>query len=191
MDYRCPRAITGSVTSGLSICLCQLHDTWIALILCASRNGRGQRVKRLTLPWTFPRTASIMFLQSWRIQRRVQTSPIRSKKANNSRFLHRGIAFLGGNNDCNSQNLVYGNSRKEDFEKLRRDHIRLFGVEKINAITAATLLTQPQYDTRASLSTWSTKTEFVTVHRPVGTSVQRYFTRKRVRDWRFKREQHN
>lgn len=51
------------------------------------------------------------------------------------------------------QNLVYGNSRKEDFEKLWRDHIRLFGVEKINAITAATLLTQPQYDTRASLST--------------------------------------
>lgn len=41
----------------------------------------------------------------------------------------------------------------EDFEKLWRDHIRLFGVEKINAITAATLLTQPQYDTRASLST--------------------------------------
>lgn len=93
------------------------------------------------------------FLESWRIQRGVQTSPIRSKKANNSRFLHRGIAFLGGNNDCNSQNLVYGNSRKEDFEKLWRDHIRLFGVEKINAITAATLLTQPQYDTRASLST--------------------------------------
>lgn len=189
MDYHCPR---GSVTSGLSICLCQLHDTWIALILCASRNGRGQRVKRLTLPWTFPRTASIMFLESWRIQRRVQTSPIRSKKANNSLFLRRGIAFLGITIVISHlQNLVYGTGRNEDFEKLWRDHIRLFGVEKINAITAATLLTQPQYDTRASLSTWSTKTEFVTVHRPVGTSVQRYFTRKRVRDWRFKREQHN
>lgn len=74
------------------------------------------------------------------------------KESEQFEFLRRGIAFLG-DNDCNSQNLVYGNSRKEDFEKLWRDHIRLFGVEKINAITAATLLTQPQYDTRASLST--------------------------------------
>lgn len=65
-----------------------------------------------------------------------------------------GLLFLGITIVISHlQNLVYGNSRKEDFEKLRRDHIRLFGVEKINAITAATLLTQPQYDTRASLST--------------------------------------
>lgn len=65
-----------------------------------------------------------------------------------------GLLFLGITIVISHlQNLVYGNSRKEDFEKLWRDHIRLFGVEKINAITAATLLTQPQYDTRASLST--------------------------------------
>lgn len=193
MDYRCPRAITGSVTSGLSICLCQLHDTWIALILCASRNGRGQRVKRLTLPWTFPRLENCIHYVPRIVEDSKKGSNVTDsiKESEQFEFLRRGIAFLGGNNDCNSQNLVYGNSRKEDFEKLWRDHIRLFGVEKINAITAATLLTQPQYDTRASLSTWSTKTEFVTVHRPVGTSVQRYFTRKRVRDWRFKREQHN
>lgn len=65
-----------------------------------------------------------------------------------------GLLFLGITIVISHlQNLVYGNSRNEDFEKLWRDHIRLFGVEKINAITAATLLTQPQYDTRASLST--------------------------------------
>lgn len=190
MDYRCPRAITGSVTSGLSICLCQLHDTWIALILCASRNEWGQRVKRLTLPWTFPRLENCIHYVPPIVEDSKKGSNVTDSIKESEQF--EGLLFWGITIVIShSQNLVYGNSRKEDFEKLWRDHIRLFGVEKINAITAATLLTQPQYDTRASLSTWSTKTEFVTVHRPVGTSVQRYFTRKRVRDWRFKREQHN
>lgn len=151
MDYRCPRAITGSVTSGLSICLCQLHDTWIALILCASRNERGQRVKRLTAV-NLSETRELHPLCSSNrggFKEGLKRHRFDQRKRTIRGFSVVGLLFLGITIVIRKIWFM-GN---EDFEKLWRDHIRLFGVEKINAITAATLLTQPQYDTRASLST--------------------------------------